>query len=78
MAKNSNLRFLIVKAHIGRSGGRSTPHQVSIDALNTATPNLADLPADLPSHQASIDALNSTTPNLADLLADLPPSVNRA
>ena len=24
--------------------GRSTPSQLSIDALNTATPNLADLP----------------------------------
>ena len=28
--------------------GRSTPSQLSIDALNTATPNLADLMADLP------------------------------
>ena len=56
--------------------GRSTPHEVSIDALNTATPNLADL-ADIAQctymhgrstpHEVSIDALNSTTPNLADL-----------
>ena len=64
------------------------PHsigQLSIDALNTATPNLADLPPD----ESSIDALNTVTPNLADLppsqlgidilntvtpnLADLPP-----
>ena len=29
---------------LGRSIGRSTPNQLSIDALNTATPNLADLP----------------------------------
>ena len=43
------------------------------DALNTATPNLADLLADLP-HQLSINSLNTTTPNLAYLLADLPPS----
>ena len=58
------------------------PHQWSIDALNTATPNLADLPPSIehsyleycytklgrsiPS-QLSIDALNTTTPNLADL-----------
>ena len=48
-------------------------HQSSIDALNTITPNLAALPADLPTHQSSIDALNTITPNLADLLADLPP-----
>ena len=27
-----------------RSASRCTPHQSSIDALNTATPNLADLP----------------------------------
>ena len=38
----------IVKSHIGRSTGRSTPHQLSIDALQTVTSNLADLPADLP------------------------------
>ena len=50
------------------------PSQLSIDALNTATPNLADLPPG----QLSIDALNTATPNLADLLADLPPPVNRA
>ena len=40
--------------------------------MNTTTPNLADLLADLPP-QSSIDALNTTTPNLADLMADLPP-----
>ena len=39
------------------------PSQLSIDALNTITPNVADLP---PS-QLSIDALNTTTPYLADL-----------
>ena len=51
-----------------------SPGQLRIDALNTATPNLADLLADLPHpHQLSIDALNTTTPNLADLLADLLP-----
>ena len=38
------------------------PSQSSIDALNTATPNLAD---GTPS-QLSIYALNTTTPNLAD------------
>ena len=32
----------------GRSASRPTPHQSSIDALNTTTPNLADLLADLP------------------------------
>ena len=48
------------------------PHQSSIDALNTVTPNLADLLADLPSPQLSIDALNTVTPNLADLP---PPSI---
>ena len=52
-----------------RSTGRSTPHQSSIHALNTATPNLTDVLADQPP-QSSIDALNTTTPNLADLLAD--------
>ena len=50
--------------------GRSTCHQSSIDALKTATLNLADLLADLPPSQLSIDALNTATPNLADL----PPS----
>ena len=48
-------------------------HQSSIDALNTITPNLADLPH--PSIEAW-DALNIITPNLANLLADLPhPSI---
>ena len=47
--------------------------QSSINALNTITPNLADLLADLSPLQSSIDALNTVTPNLADLLADLPP-----
>ena len=52
------------------------PSQLSIDALNTTTPNMADL-ADIvhctymygrcTPHQSSIDALNTTTPNLADL-----------
>ena len=51
-----------------------TPCQLSIDALNTATPNLADLLAD-PPHQLSIDALNTATPNLADLRQTYPPSI---
>ena len=73
---------------LGRSTGRSTPPpgQLSIDALNTTTPNLADLPPSIehrcleycytklgrstPTTQLSIDALNTATPNLADL----PPS----
>ena len=33
---------------LGRSTGRSTPYQLSIDALSTITPNLADLLGDLP------------------------------
>ena len=44
------------------------PPQLSIDALNTTTPNLAHLyiwQMDPP--QLCIDALNTTTPNLADL-----------
>ena len=38
-----------LRVHIGRSTGRSTPSspQLSIDALNTATPNLAHLMADI-------------------------------
>ena len=32
---------------LGRSADRTTPHQLSIDALNTVTPNLADLLAEL-------------------------------
>ena len=60
------------------------PLQSSIDALHTATPNLAHLMADLYIYRAmdiylwqidplqlSIDALNTTTPNLAHLMADL-------
>ena len=47
------------------------PSQLSIDALNTTTLNLADLLADLPPSQLSIDTLNTATPNLADL----PPSM---
>ena len=45
--------------------GRSTPtpSQLSIDALNTTTLNLADLPP----VNISIDALNTATPNLVDL-----------
>ena len=48
------------------------PHQLSIDALHTITPNMADLLTDVPPH-LSIDALHTVTPNMADLLADLPP-----
>ena len=55
---------------LGRSKGRSTPTtQLRIDALNTATPNLADLLADLPPSELNIAALNTATLNLADLLA---------
>ena len=54
--------------------GRSTPCQLSIDALHTATHNLVDLLADL-SPQSSMDAFHTTTPKLADLMADLPPSI---
>ena len=53
------------------------PSQSSIDALNTTTPNLADLykyrtmyiyPCQIEtSSQLSIDALNTAAPNLADL-----------
>ena len=50
------------------------PHQSSIDALHTITPNMADLLADVPP-QSSIDALHIITPNIADLLADLPQSI---
>ena len=73
--------------------GRSTAHQLSRDALNTATPNLVDLleqrcleyhytklgrsTGRSTSHQLSGDALITTTPNLEDLLTDLP-SINRA
>ena len=59
---------------LGRSTGRSTPPQLSIDALNTTTPNLADVLADLPPSHSSTDALNTTASNLADLMADLPPT----
>ena len=50
-----------------------TPLQLSIDALNTTTSNLADIAqctythGRLPPSQSSIDALHTTTPNLADL-----------
>ena len=47
------------------------PSQSHIDALNTATPKLADLLANLPPSQLSIDALNTTTPNMVDLLAQI-------
>ena len=42
------------------------PSESRIDALNTATPNLADKPtlANGPPSELRIDALNSTTPNL--------------
>ena len=44
------------------------PSEMSIDALNTATPNVADKPtlADGPPSELSIDALNTAMPNLAD------------
>ena len=57
-----------------------SPLQSSIDALNTAAPNLSHLMVDLyiyrtmhiypwqmDPHQFSIDALNTATPNLVDL-----------
>ena len=54
--------------------GILTPHQLSIDALKTATPNLAHVMAEQCTYthgrwiplQMSIDALNTTIPNLAD------------
>ena len=49
------------------------PPELGTDALNTTTPNLADLLGDYPP-QSSIDVLNTTIPNLAYLLADLLPS----
>ena len=55
---------------LGRCTGRSNPHQLIIDALNTVTPNLADL-----SPQSSIDALNTITPNLAMYWQIYPPSI---
>ena len=54
------------------------PGESRIDALNTATPHLADEPnlTNGPPGQSRIDALNTATPNLADkpTLADGPPS----
>ena len=43
------------------------PTQSRIDALNTASPNLADEPtvANGPPSELRIDALNTATPNLA-------------
>ena len=61
---------------LGRSTGRSIPHQLSIDALNTATPNLADLLADLSPNQLSIDALNTSTQTWQTWQI-YPPSVDR-
>ena len=61
--------------------GRWTPSQLSIGALNTTTPNLADGPPSIKHRcleycytklgswtpcQSTIDVLNTTTPNLAD------------
>ena len=59
--------------------------QLTIDALNTATPNLAHLMPDLYIYadnahipkedglllKSSIDVLNTATPNLAHLMAEL-------
>ena len=44
------------------------PSELRIDALNTATPNLADEPtlADGSPSELRIDALNTATPNFAD------------
>ena len=57
------------------------PGESSIDALNTATPNLEDEPtlANGPPKELRIDALNTTTPNLADkptLVNGLPTSTD--
>ena len=53
------------------------PGESRIDALNTATPNLANEPtlADGPPSESRIDTLNTATSNLADkpTLADGPP-----
>ena len=56
------------------------PNQLSIDSLDTTTPNLADLyiyrnnvyihMADCPPSHLSIDVLNTATPNLAHLMAE--------
>ena len=43
-----------VRVHIGGSTSRSTPPKLSIDALNTTTPNLAHLMADLYIYRQSI------------------------
>ena len=64
--KHRCLQYCYTK--LGTCTGRSTP-QSSIDAFNTTTPNLPDLP---PTNQAYMP-LNTATPNLADLLADLSP-----
>ena len=64
------------------------PSEPRIDALNTATPNLADEPtlANGPPSESRIDAFNTTTPNMADecsyladkfSLANGPPSESR-
>ena len=53
------------------------PSELRIDALNTATPSLADEPtlAHGPPSESKIDALNTATHNLADdpTLANGPP-----
>ena len=73
---------IVVKADLGR--WTPTPCEWRKEALNTATPNLADEPtlADGPPSPPSvlrIDPLNTATPNLADepTLADGLPSESR-
>ena len=64
-----NLLSAIGNMEISLSPARCNSPQSCTDDFNTATPNLADLLADLPPSQLSIDALNTATLNLADLLA---------
>ena len=60
------------RSHVWHICLADLPPKLSIDALNTITPNVADLLADLifgryTPCQSSIDALNTITPILADL-----------
>ena len=55
--------------------GRSTPSQLSIDALNTTTPNLADLLADLTPISIEHRCLEYCYTKLGRSLAGIPPSI---
>ena len=88
MVKNGNLTFLLLEFILADQLAdlpTSLFPQLSIDALNTTTPNLQHLMADLSIYrqciypwqmdphpsQLSIDALNTATPDLAHLITDL-------